>query len=178
MKKERISYESRANGSAAFFLLVDGDTVIVINNHLESTHMSDEDRQRYTEIINGDMDGGDARAETRRLVDKLSANMAIRAPQAEAVHEYIERHRRYPIIVCGDFNDTPISYTRLTVAQGLTDCYVETGNGPGISYNIRGFYFRIDHMMCSEHFEPYSCIVDDDIDASDHYPLVCWLKRK
>lgn len=177
VKKERISYESRTNGSVAFFLLIDGDTVIVVNNHLESTHMNDTDRQHYTDIINGDMNSDEARAETRHLIDKLGVAMIKRAPQAEAVHQYIEQHRSYPIIVCGDFNDTPISYSRRTVAQGLTDCFVETGNGPGISYNVRGFYFRIDYMMCSEHFEPYSCHVDTDIDASDHYPVVGWLQR-
>lgn len=178
LRKERIAFESVANGSVAFFLQVGADTIIVINNHLESTHMSEVDRQRYTDMLNGEMNSGDAKAETRRLIDKLSGNMALRAPQAEAVHNFVERHRNYPIIVCGDLNDTPISYTRHVVAEGLSDCYVETGNGPGISYNVRGFYFRIDHMMCSDHFEPYSFYIADDIEASDHYPLVGWLKLK
>lgn len=178
LKKERIWYESEANGSAAFFLQVEDDTVLVVNNHFETTHLNMADRERYRNMINGDMKRGEAHAETRMLLGKLSTAMVKRARQANAVHQYIERHRRYPIIVCGDFNDTPISYVRRTVAQGLTDCYVESGNGLGISYNQKGFYFRIDEIMCSDHFVPYNCHVDNKIKASDHFPIICWLKWK
>ena len=177
IRRERISYESLANGSVAFFLQIGADTVIVVNNHLESTHLSTDDRQRYKAMMRGDMDRASTKEETRLILDKLSKAMAQRAEQAKAVSRYIEQHRNYPLIVCGDFNDTPISYVRRTIAQGLTDCYVDTGNGLGLSYNQRGFNFRIDHIMCSSHFKPYNCYVDDKMDASDHYPIICWLER-
>ena len=177
IRRERISYESLANGSVAFFLQIGADTVIVVNNHLESTHLSNDDRQRYKAMMRGDMDRASTKEETRLILDKLSKAMAQRAEQAKAVSRYIEQHRGYPLIVCGDFNDTPISYVRRTIAQGLTDCYVDTGNGLGLSYNQRGFNFRIDHIMCSSHFKPYNCYVDDKMDASDHYPIICWLER-
>ena len=177
--KERICYESFANGSVAFFLLIDGDTVVVVNNHLESTHLSHGDRQRYTDILYGEHDSTNVQAETRFLVGKLATNMTKRAAQAEAVSHYVDSVKsRYPVILCGDFNDTPISYVRRTVAKGLTDCYVETGIGAGVSFNMRGFRFRIDQMMCSDHFKPYSCYVDDKIEDSDHYPVICWLEKK
>ena len=177
IRRERISYKSLANGSVAFFLQIGADTVIVVNNHLESTHLSTDDRQRYKAMMRGDMDRASTKEETRLILDKLSKAMAQRAEQAKAVSRYIEQHRSYPLIVCGDFNDTPISYVRRTIAQGLTDCYVDTGNGLGLSYNQRGFNFRIDHIMCSSHFRPYNCYVDDKMDASDHYPIICWLER-
>ncbi|MBQ9356787.1 MAG: endonuclease/exonuclease/phosphatase family protein [Prevotella sp.] len=179
LRKERISYESNANGSVAWFLLIDGDTVAVVNNHLESTHLSSGDRQRYTDMLDGALDSTDVQTETRFLVGKLATYMAKRAVQAETVSNYVDSIKQlYPVIVCGDFNDTPISYARRTIAKGLTDCYVETGNGPGISFNMRGFKFRIDQMMCSDHFEPYSCYIDDKMEDSDHYPVVCWLEKK
>ena len=177
LKKEFIAYDSKTNGSAAFFLLIDGDTVVVINNHLESTHLSPEERQRYKDVLKGEMETDSARQETRLLINKISSQMALRAPQAKAVHDYIEAHRQYPLIVCGDFNDTPISYARRTIAQGLTDCFVEAGCGLGLSYNQKGFFFRIDHLMCSADFQPVSCHVDTKIGASDHFPLVCRLKK-
>lgn len=179
LRHERISYESRSNGSVAFFLQVGNDTVIVINNHLESTHLSTDDRNRYKDMLSGNMNRNEAQAETRHLLDKLGDAMSRRAVQADAVHNYVNKHlSHYPIIVCGDFNDTPISYTRHTIAKGLTDCYVETGMGPGISFNTRGFSFRIDHIMCSTHFTPYNCTVDSHIDVSDHYPVYCWLSTE
>ena len=175
--KELLHIESKGNGAVAFYLKIDNDTVIVINCHLESTHLTENDKTQYGNMITGNLNTEDTKAETRMLLGKLSTAMATRARQADVVHDYIEHHRRYPIIVCGDFNDTPISYVRRTVARGLTDCYVESGSGLGVSYYPRGFYFRIDHMMCSEHFEPYNCHIDKSIKSSDHYPVICWLKR-
>ncbi|MCR4604060.1 MAG: endonuclease/exonuclease/phosphatase family protein [Prevotella sp.] len=178
LRKERIDYESVANGSAAFFLQIDGDTVIIINNHLESTHLSTDDRQRYNDMIRGGVNSDDMPAETKHLIGKLSTSMGKRSKQAEAVHRYVKSHSNYPIILCGDFNDTPISYCRRTIAEGLTDCYVATGRGLGISYNQQGFYFRIDQLMSSYHYKPYNCYVDDEIKASDHYPVIGWLKKQ
>ena len=63
------------------------------------------------------------------------------------------------------------------VAENLTDCYVSTGNGPGISYHMNGFFVRIDNILCSTDLEPCKCIVDRKIATSDHYPVVCWLKK-
>ena len=179
LRKERIWYKSVANGSVAYYLKLDnGDTLLVINNHLEGTHLSKEDRANYKRMIRGKMERDTAKEESVLLLDKLSSSAVKRAPEAEAVHRYIEEHRQYPIIVCGDFNDNPISYSRRTIAQGLTDCFVKTGRGLGLSYNQKGFYFRIDHILCSDHFEPYNCEIDDEMDASDHYPILCWLKMK
>ena len=169
IRKERIPYESSGNGSVAYFLQVGNDTVLVINNHLEGTHLSNEDRDKYKQMISGKM---------KFLIEKLGKYAAKRAPEAEAVHDYIEAHRHYPIIVCGDFNDNPISYSRRTIAQGLTDCYQETGKGIGLSYNQKGFFVRIDHILVSDHFEPYNCHIDSKMDASDHNPIICTLKMK
>lgn len=176
LKKERINYPSKTNGSVAYFLQVNGDTVIVINNHLESSHLSPSDRNRYEEMLKGTVVSDTVTVETALLAGKLGEAMAIRAVQADSVHSYVERHSRYPIIVCGDFNDTSVSYVRHRIAQGLTDCYVETGRGLGLSFNKLGFNFRIDHLMCSNHFIPYACEIDDKMDASDHYPVLCWLE--
>ena len=178
LRKERIDYSSVANGSVAYYLQVGSDTLLVINNHLESTHLTTEDRTRYGDMLRGDMARDTVKAESMLIIDKLGQSAAKRAPEAEAVHQYVKAHSQYPVIVCGDFNDTPISYARRTVAQGLTDCFVESGRGIGLSYNRKGFWVRIDNMMCSSHFTPYNCQIDSKIDFSDHYPMVCWLKMR
>lgn len=180
--KEQIAYESKGNGSFAYKMLIGADTIILINNHFESNHFSYEDKRRYKDMLigglQGDIESDTVRSESRFIANKLAKASAMRAPQADSVHAYIEHHRQYPMIVCGDFNDNPISYTRRTVAEGLTDCYVAAGKGVGLSYNQKGFFVRIDNIMCSKHFVPYNCRVDDGIDASDHYPIYCWLKRE
>ena len=178
IRKERLPMESKTNGSVAYFLQVGSDTLIVINNHLEATHLSKDDRYRYKQVIKGEMGRDAAEEEATLLIERLGNSMSKRAPQADILNQYVKDHAHYPIILCGDFNDTPISYTRRVVSQNLTDCFVESGCGLGLSFNQKGFNFRIDHIMCSSHFEPYNCMVDDDMDASDHYPMMCWLKMR
>ncbi len=178
ISRQRIDYPSRANGSAAWLLKMDnGDTLMVINNHFESTHLSTEDRRMYSGMINGEVRGDTARKESRKLLATLAESAVIRAHGIDAVYQFISQYaNRYPILLCGDFNDTPISYSRHRIAQQLTDCFVATGRGLGLSYNQHGFNFRIDNIFCSEEITPYNCKIDTKTDASDHYPVVCWFK--
>lgn len=176
IRKERIPYQSKYNGSVAWYLQVGNDTLLVINNHFEGTHLSKEDRETYREIIKGDMKGDPARKESKKLLVTLAESSSKRAPQIEAVCRYVEEHRQYPTILCGDFNDNPISYSRYRMAQVLNDCFTETGRGLGLSFYQKGFYFRIDNIFHSDNIKAYNCKVDSKIDASDHFPIICWLK--
>ena len=176
LRRERISYESSSNGSVAWWLKVNGDTVIVVNNHFESCHLDSTDRRQYRQILHGEMARDSVRNESQLLLVKLAEANANRCKQIDAVLEYVGQHSQYPVIVCGDFNDNPISYSRHAMSQQLTDCYVTAGNGIGLSYNQKAFSFRIDHIFCSSHFTPSLCKIDGKMDASDHNPVLCWLK--
>lgn len=176
VKRERLAYESKGNGSGAWWLQVGDDTLIVVNNHFESCHLTKEDRRQYRQLIKGEIPRDSMRAESQLLLVKLAEANAKRAAQIRKVKQYVEEHSAYPIIVCGDFNDNPISYSRHEMAKGLTDCFVSTGQGIGLSYNQKAFSFRIDHVFCSKDIQPYNCQIDNKMDASDHYPVLCWLK--
>ena len=152
IRRERIPYRSHYNGSVAWYLQVGNDTLLVINNHFEGTHLSIEARETYRGILKGDLKGDTARTESRKLLVTLAESAAKRAPQVQAVRRYVEEHRQYPIILCGDFNDNPISYTRHEIDQVLNDCFKSTGRGLGLSYNQKGFFVWIDHVLCSDHF--------------------------
>jgi endonuclease/exonuclease/phosphatase family metal-dependent hydrolase len=115
--------------------------------------------------------------ESKRLIVVLGESSRIRCKQVDIVARYIQDHAQYPIILCGDFNDSPISHTHHTLTKGLTDCFVATGNGPGWTYTNSRMYVRIDNILCSSHFTPYKCIVDKNATGSDHYPVTCWLKN-
>lgn len=177
LSKERIMYKSRGNLSAAFRVKVGGETVTVVNNHFETSGLSLADRAGFKEMVKGNSGKDTIRAESRRLAVKLGESVKIRAPQVDAVAEYVSKCSG-PVILCGDFNDSPISYARRTLARLLTDCYVATGNGPGISYHHNAIFVRIDNLMCSDHFRPYGCKVDRSNAYSDHYPIYCFLSRQ
>ena len=177
LKKESISYTSETNHSGAFFVLIDADTVLVVNNHLQSLRLSPSDKEGFQSMVEGSLNRDSAKSESYKLLDKIRSASLARAPQAEAVATYISRHEGMSVIVCGDFNDTPLSYANHIIEKGLTNCYEASGNGPGFTYHENGMFVRIDNILCSKDWTPYECKTDRKIDASDHYPVSCRLKK-
>ena len=114
----------------------------------------------------------------RLLIRKLAEASAIRGSQADSIAQEIASSQHPYIIVCGDFNDTPISYAHRVIGQGLNDTFTQSGRGLGISYNQNKFYFRIDNILASKNLKSYNCTVDRSIKESDHYPIWCYLKKK
>jgi len=174
LSKDTIPIISRGNMSEVYELDIDGDTVLVINNHLETYGLSLEEKKNYEDFVEGKNDN----YSEKNLLKKIIKATQIRARQAEAVAAFIKKHRDMPIILCGDFNDTPLSYVHRTIREGLTDTYVTCGNGPGFSYANNRMYERIDNIFCSEHFEPVQSMVDSKIKLSDHRPIISVLKKR
>lgn len=180
LRREIIPYESDGNISVAYTLDIRGTETLLVNNHLESYRLDQKDKDGFKSLVRHPFDTPSSKRESAYLIDKLGEASALRAPQAEAVARYVaERlNRKMPVILCGDFNDNPISYAHRTIAERLTDCYIASGNGPGISYHKSGMLVRIDHILCSSDFEPYGAKVDDRVGNSDHYPIFCRLKYR
>ena len=109
---------------------------MLINNHLESNKLTYEDKKVYVEMIKSP-EKDKVEHGARLLISKLAEATAIRARQANAIAHVIDslNNKGRSIIVCGDFNDTPISYTHRVISQNLDDAFVQSGNGIGISYN-------------------------------------------
>ena len=114
----------------------------------------------------------------RILIGKLAEASAIRASQADSIAKLVAGFRGGGVIVCGDFNDSPLSYAHRVIGKELDDAFVQSGNGFGISYNQNHFYFRIDHILLSKNLESYQCTVDKTIKSSDHYPIWCFVAKK
>lgn len=164
------------NGSIAYQLLFENDTILLINNHLESNHLQPDEKADYVHDL-GAKDMSELSASSRTLLSKISKNTGIRSHQADTIALFIEQHQQMPIICCGDFNDTPISYVYQRINRQLTNAYRQSGTGVGVSYNRKGFWVRIDHIFISGHWKSYHTHVDRSIGVSDHYPLVTWVKK-
>ena len=174
LKSRNIKYKSAGNSSHAYDILVGEDTLLVINNHFESYKLSDSNKRDYKDLILN-TDEVDATGIYDALTDKLVAATAKRGPQVDSVATFIERNMdayKY-IVACGDFNDSPVSYTHYRLTRHLNDAYTSAGNGPGYSYGRHGMFFRLDHVLVSEAVKPHSAFVDSDISVSDHYPIHC-----
>ncbi len=178
LSSDTITYASEGNLSAAYVLDMPVGKTLLINNHLETSHLSLDDRNNFKNIVTGDANRDSIRHESKNIVSTLTKSSLIRNAQVKAVAEYIRQHMDMPIVLCGDFNDTPTSFNHSVMNRNLTDCYIATGIGPGWSYCHSGLRVRIDNIMCSDHFQPYGCKVLSNVNYSDHYPIVCWLKTK
>lgn len=180
VSKELIPYESQGNMSVEYVLGIDGRRVCLVANHLETNGLSAEDKNNMGHIASGKVTFDRAKGDLSRLKGKVSQAAIKRAPQACMVSDRIQRRLRegMPVIVVGDFNDTPISYAHRVISRGLTDCYVASGLGPGFSYHSNGIRVRIDHILCSDFFKPYGAKVDKAVGLSDHYPISCWLEMR
>ncbi len=175
LSAERIPYDSDNNGSAVFTLSVHGDTVVVINNHLESNKLTAADKAAYESLVDSPS-AERIKDNLFTLLGKLADAAAIRAVQARAVRAVIEGHLHQPLIVCGDFNDGPLSYAHRVLNEDLQDAFTRRGRGMGISYNENKFFFRIDNILVNDAWEVVSCKVDDTIKDSDHYPITAELR--
>lgn len=172
-----IPYSSEGNSSYAFEILIGGDTVLVVNNHFESYRLNSTDKESYKELIKKPEEVNVEKSYDT-LTDKLVAANAIRGPQVDSVATFIEKSHHKHIIACGDFNESPISYSHHRLTQKLNDAYTRSGNGPGLSYNRHGMYFRLDHILISENIECHKTVVDSSVDFSDHYPIYSYLTLK
>lgn len=173
---KRIDYDSDSNGSSIHQVTINGKKLFVINNHLESFKLTAEDRSRYSDLISR-FDAEKLQAIRGTITDKLGSAFRIRAKQAEAVADVIRQEKDAYWLVCGDFNDTPISYAHRTIQGSLVDAFAESGCGVGVTYNQNFFWFRIDNILHSTNIQSLNCQVEK-IPYSDHYPLSCYITLK
>ena len=174
---KNIKIDSKYNGSAVFSVKYNDVDIPVIVNHLESNKLDAHDKEVYTDILKSP-DENKVKNGGKHLFKKLADAMAIRGPQADVIAKYISENYSPYMLVCGDFNDTPVSYVHNRISDKLQDAFIEAGNGPGITYNRNFLYFRIDHIMAGDKYKIIECKVDDSIDVSDHYPLWCLMEIK
>lgn len=77
----------------------------------------------------------------------------------------------YPVVVCGDFNDTPASYTYFTIRGNLQDAFLEKGTGIGRTFTGLAPTLRIDYILPGNQFTINS-FRKINSDLSDHYPVI------
>lgn len=173
---EQIDLNTTANGCQKYRILYDGDTLVVYNCHLQSNNLNTEDKSNYEQIL-ANPKGNIRTEDTRAIVRKLTDAAIKRATHVRIIMDDMAREKASYVILCGDFNDSPVSHAHHLLTRILSDAYVSSGNGPGISYNRHKLYYRIDHMLHSSSFEAYACRVDHTFKRSDHYPVTCYLKK-
>lgn len=168
-----IPFDGNHTGSAQYCDIRKGkDTIRIYNIHLESYRLGQKERKFVKEITAGathDFSNG-----IKNILSRIIRANKARARQALLIRKHIAQSP-HKVILCGDFNDTPLSYTYNAIRSQLTDCFLQKGHGLGNTYIGEFPSFRIDYILHSPDF-----ITTDytrhSINLSDHYPISCKLK--
>ena len=175
----KLKLQSDKNNSAEVYeLLMGEDTLTLINAHLECYQFSYDERDKYGNALTS-RDRNQMKEEMKFLTGKLAYASRYRGLQVKTIEEYLDNlppHRS--VILCGDFNDTPISYAYQRMAKRMDNAFRARGKGVGISYREQKFPVRIDHIFYSRDWECTKAFIDQNITASDHYPVIASLKKR
>lgn len=162
-----VNFQNTYNACIFTDIKVDDDTVRVYNAHLQSFRFND----RNLKFLQNEFDEkeGDTYKEVWDIVARLRNAFEKRAIQVDSISAHAERCK-YPVIICGDFNDTPLSYTYRKLTKNRKDSYIEAGKGINSTYRKFIAAYRIDYVLHSKQLKAirYTC---PKIEYSDHFPV-------
>jgi endonuclease/exonuclease/phosphatase family metal-dependent hydrolase len=167
LKKSRIPFNSSFNAAMYTDIRFRDDTIRVFNIHLQSIRFQ-EDNYAFMDTARFKY-SNEQIGEIRAIGSRLKTAFSKRAEQAKVIARYI-KDSPHPVVVMGDFNDTPQSYAYRKIKKGLNDSFRKAGRGFGNTYAGELPSFRIDYIM----YGPP--LLSDDFkriktDHSDHYPI-------
>jgi endonuclease/exonuclease/phosphatase family metal-dependent hydrolase len=168
VEKRNVNYRAEFNLSIFSDVVIGGDTIRVVNNHLESNRITAQD-MKNSMALREDFSSEKFSEITRYLSQKMSVAYKVRAKEANEVAKVIN-NSPYKVICCGDFNDVPASYTYTKVRGKLKDAFRETGKGTGWTFTHGLYRFRIDYIMYDDSFQSNHFVIGK-LRASDHFPV-------
>jgi endonuclease/exonuclease/phosphatase family metal-dependent hydrolase len=156
-----------ANGANFADFSIQNKSIRLIVTHLQSNSV----RERTEGIVDAPtLRDKETQSTIKNIIRRVRDMSYFRAKQAEGIKTFIKQSP-YPVIVAGDFNDTPQSYTYAQIADGLQDAFTKKGFGLGITYGGVIPALRIDYVLASPKLNILSHSIHKK-DYSDHYPVI------
>lgn len=168
-----IRFDESRNITIFTDVIIKKDTVRIFNVHLQSYQI---DPNKYSIIDSLGVNQEKDLKEVREMSYKFKKAFQMRARQVSEIRKHIDESP-FDVIICGDFNDTPVSFAYQKIRGDLTDAFVNSGKGLGRTYIGKLPSFRIDNILHGEIFESYN-FQTYDFRLSDHLPISCELVRK
>lgn len=141
-----------------------GKTLRIYNTHLESHSIS------FTSLIKNIREKEKITEEIYQVHDKVASTFKRRALQVDTIARHLHQSP-FPAIICGDFNDTPMSYTYKNLISGKRDSFRQSGKGFSATYSVLWPLLRIDYILYPT---PFWSLTHHSprIEYSDHYPVI------
>ncbi len=148
-------------------LLINQDSARIYNVHLASIKLDKHDYKAMQEINKNEYSKNFD--QEMMLLSKLKYGFKRRALQADSIAKSITLSP-YPVIICGDFNDSPSSYAYQKIKGNLKDAFMISGSGFGRTYIGEFPSFRIDYIFYDEVFSS-TRFKTHGVELSDHHPI-------
>lgn len=163
--KGRVKFDKPTKNQVIFVdvKLPSQDTLRVYNMHLESMAIEEKEVEAAVESKIA------LETKGRSIARRLKGGFIARSYQVDKLLEHIKASP-YPVLVCGDLNDLPSSYTYQTLRRHLNNAFEAGGRGFGFTYNGK-LPIRIDNQFFSEELELLKFDVLNHIKFTDHFPL-------
>lgn len=171
--KGQIRFEGEKSNNMCIYADLDlfGDTVRVYNAHVASIRFTDT-HYAFVEDLNSEKEKSEVDLSGAfSIARRLGAAFRRRANQVELIKDHANKSP-YPVIICGDFNDTPVSYSYAAISDGLKDAF--RGSGAGIGNTYIGVFpsFRIDYIFHSPEIKSLNYTTHPE-EVSDHHAISC-----
>ncbi len=141
------------------------DTIRVYNIHLQSIKISPDVNEisENVETIN--------QQKSQQLFGRIRDAFKKQEQQAEILAEH-KKECNYPVIICGDMNNSAFSYVYRSIKGNLNDCFEEAGNGFGQTYKFKYYPARIDYIFVDKRMKVKNFKNFSNFENSDHYPIM------
>ena len=160
-----IVFPNSDNSTIYADVKIKNDTIRIYSIHLESLKITSDVSE-----INADINEIDKK-KSGRMFRQISKGFKNQQLQSELIMEH-KKLCKYPIIICGDMNNSAFSYVYRNVCGELQDAFVTAGNGFGKTYNFKYYPARIDYIFADKRFAIQRFDNFTDIVDSDHFPII------
>lgn len=144
------------------------DTIRVYSMHLQSIKIT-PDVHEIDENIQGV-----SQDQSKRMLRRMSTSFKSQQNQAEIIKKH-KADCKYPIIICGDMNNSPFSFVYRSIKGDLNDAFEEAGLGFGTTYSFKYYPGRIDYIFTDKQFVVKQFSSFPNFKNSDHFPIVARL---
>jgi endonuclease/exonuclease/phosphatase family metal-dependent hydrolase len=168
INKGVISFKHTSNLAIYSDIVIKQDTIRVFNCHLESLRLNKNEYKLLDDP--GSLSTNSKRKGLIGIYQRMKKGYERRSEQAVEIKRQMD-NSPFPVLLCGDFNDTPSSFVYYKLSKGLSDSHRLNGKGLGSTYTNYFPGFRIDYILFGPDFGCFNFNVTK-IDFSDHRPII------
>jgi len=147
------------------------DIIRVYNMHLQSIKISPDVNE-----ISDNIDVID-KEKSQAMFMRISKAFKQQQQQAEILKENL-KECEYPVIICGDMNNSAFSYVYRIIKGRLRDSFEEAGKGFGQTYRFKYYPARIDYIFADRKMQVKKFETFPEFDNSDHFPIMAKLSME